>query len=142
VTGFAACDLPMWLAVTTPSLDNAIRARTRFSQLLNLRVFQQYLRIPAEDPLASGPTPAIWWLVQLGMKSGSDRWSPLRAGERRAESSATWRLGGMPCAQGTETQASQMTGRLFEVLAFKCLSVYQLAILAFNYLYSAMFAAL
>ena len=92
--------------------------------------------------VASGPTPAIWWLVQLGMKSGSDRWSPLRAGERRAESSATWRLGGMPCAQGTETQASQMTGRLFEVLAFKCLSVYQLAILAFNYLYSAMLEAL
>ena len=48
----------------------------------------------------------------------------------------------MPCAQGAETQASQMTGRLFEVLAFKCLSIYQITILAFNYLYSAMFAAL
>jgi hypothetical protein len=92
--------------------------------------------------VASGRTPAIWSLVQLGMKSGSDRWSPLRAGERRAESGAPWRLGGMPRAQGAETQASQMTGRLFEVLAFKCLSVYQVAILAFNYLYSAMLAAL
>ena len=48
----------------------------------------------------------------------------------------------MPRDRGPETQASQMTERLFEVLAFKCLSVYQLAILAFNYLYSAMFAAL
>jgi hypothetical protein len=37
----------MWLAVTTTSLDDAMRAGTRFSQLLNLRVFQQYLRIPA-----------------------------------------------------------------------------------------------
>jgi hypothetical protein len=45
-------------------------------------------------------------------------------------------------AQGAETQVSQMPGPLFEVLAFQCLSVYQLAILAFNYLYSAMLAAL
>jgi hypothetical protein len=44
VTGFAACDPPIWLAVTTTSLDDAMRARTRFSQLLNLRVFQQYRR--------------------------------------------------------------------------------------------------
>jgi hypothetical protein len=28
--------------VTTTSLDDALRAGTRFSQLLNLRVFQQY----------------------------------------------------------------------------------------------------
>ena len=48
----------------------------------------------------------------------------------------------MPRVQGAETQASQMTGRLFEVLAFKCLSIYQITILAFNYLYSAMLAAL
>jgi hypothetical protein len=48
----------------------------------------------------------------------------------------------MPRAQGAETQASQMTGRLFEVLAFKCLSIYQITILAFNYLYSAMLEAL
>jgi hypothetical protein len=34
----------MWLAVTTTSLDDALRAGMRFSQLLNLRVFQQYLR--------------------------------------------------------------------------------------------------
>jgi hypothetical protein len=66
----------------------------------------------------------------------------LRVGERRAESGAPWRLGDMPRARGPETQASQMTGCLFEVLAFKCLSVYQLAILAFNYLYSAMLEAL
>jgi hypothetical protein len=35
----AACDPPIWLAVTTTSLDDAMRAGTRFSQLLNLRVF-------------------------------------------------------------------------------------------------------
>src|SRR5277367_4552716 len=40
VTGFAACDPPTWLAVTTTSLDDAMRAGTRFWQLLNLRVFQ------------------------------------------------------------------------------------------------------
>ena len=40
MTGFAACDPPIWLAVTSTSLDDAVRARTRFSQLLNLRVFQ------------------------------------------------------------------------------------------------------
>ena len=45
MTGFAACDPPIWLAVKTTSLDDAMRARTRFSQQLNLRVFQQYLRI-------------------------------------------------------------------------------------------------
>jgi hypothetical protein len=33
----------MWLAVTTTSLDDAMRERTRFSQLLYLPVFQQYL---------------------------------------------------------------------------------------------------
>jgi hypothetical protein len=44
VTGFAACNPPIWLAVTTTSLDDAMRAGRRFSQLLNLRVFQQYLR--------------------------------------------------------------------------------------------------
>jgi hypothetical protein len=37
--GFAACDPPTWLAVTTTSLDDAMSAGTRFSQLLNLRVF-------------------------------------------------------------------------------------------------------
>jgi hypothetical protein len=40
LAGFAACDPPTWLAVTTPGLDDAMRAGTRFSQLLNLRVFQ------------------------------------------------------------------------------------------------------
>ena len=40
LTGFAACDPPRWLAVTTTSLDDAMRARTRFLQLLNWRVFQ------------------------------------------------------------------------------------------------------
>jgi hypothetical protein len=45
LTGFATCDPARWLAVTTISLDDAMRAGTRFSQLLNLRVFQQYLRI-------------------------------------------------------------------------------------------------
>jgi hypothetical protein len=47
VTGFAAYDPPKWLAVTTISVDDATRARTRFSQLLNLRVFQQYPSTPA-----------------------------------------------------------------------------------------------
>ena len=46
----------------------------------------------------------------------------------------------MSLAQGTETQAPQITGRLFQVLAFKCLSVYQLTILPFNYLYSTVWA--
>jgi hypothetical protein len=32
VAGFAACDPPIWLAVTSTSLDDAMRARTRFSQ--------------------------------------------------------------------------------------------------------------
>jgi hypothetical protein len=48
----------------------------------------------------------------------------------------------MPLAQGGETQTPQIAGRLFQVLTFKCLSVYQLTILPFNYLYSAMLAAL
>ena len=48
----------------------------------------------------------------------------------------------MPLAQGAETQPPQIAGRLFQVLAFKCLSVYQLTILPFNYLYSAMLEAL
>jgi hypothetical protein len=47
LTGFAACDPPIWLAVTITTLDDVMRAGTRFSQLLNLRVFQQYLRIAA-----------------------------------------------------------------------------------------------
>jgi hypothetical protein len=47
LTRFAACDLPVWLAVTTTSLDDAMRAGTRFSQLVNLRVFQQYPSTPA-----------------------------------------------------------------------------------------------
>ena len=48
----------------------------------------------------------------------------------------------MPLAQGAETQAPQTTGRLFQVLAFKCFSVYQLTILPFNYLYSGALATL
>jgi hypothetical protein len=44
LTRFAACDLPVWLAATTRGLDDAMRAGTTLSQLLNLRVFQQYLR--------------------------------------------------------------------------------------------------
>jgi hypothetical protein len=48
----------------------------------------------------------------------------------------------MPLAQGAEARAPQITGRLLQVLAFKCLSVYQLTILPFNYLYSAVLAAL
>jgi hypothetical protein len=48
----------------------------------------------------------------------------------------------MPLAQGAETQTPQIAGRLFQVLTFKCLSVDQLTILPFNYLYSAMLAAL
>jgi hypothetical protein len=48
----------------------------------------------------------------------------------------------MPLAQGAERQAPQITGWLFQVLAFKCLPVYQLTILPFNYLYSAVMAAL
>jgi hypothetical protein len=43
------CDPPIWFAATTTSLADAMRAGKRFSQLLNLRVFQQYLRIAAED---------------------------------------------------------------------------------------------
>jgi hypothetical protein len=52
------------------------------------------------------------------------------------------RLGCMPLAQGAEARAPQITGRLLQVLAFKCLSVYQLTILPCNYLYSAVLAAL
>ena len=48
----------------------------------------------------------------------------------------------MSLAQGAEARAPQITGRLFQVLAFKCLSVYQLTILPFNYLYSAVLAKL
>jgi hypothetical protein len=47
LAGFAACDSPIWLAVTTTSLDDAMRVGARFSQLLSLRVFQQYRRIAA-----------------------------------------------------------------------------------------------
>jgi hypothetical protein len=53
-----------------------------------------------------------------------------------------WRLACMPLAHGAETQAPQITKRLFQVFAFKRLSVYQLTILPFNYLYSAVLAAL
>jgi hypothetical protein len=38
------CDPSIRLVVTTTSLDDAVRAETRFSQWLNFRVFQQYLR--------------------------------------------------------------------------------------------------
>ena len=48
----------------------------------------------------------------------------------------------MPLAQGAKRQAPQITRWLFQVLAFKCLPVYQLTILPFNYLYSAVLAAL
>ena len=48
--GFAACDTPLWLAMTTTSLDDAMRAGTRFSQLLNLRVFQHNRREAAVRP--------------------------------------------------------------------------------------------
>jgi hypothetical protein len=40
LSGYAACDPQIWLAVTTTSLDDATRAGTRFSPMLNLRVFQ------------------------------------------------------------------------------------------------------
>jgi hypothetical protein len=59
-----------------------------------------------------------------------------------SEDAANVRLGCMPLAQGAEARAPQITGRLLQVLAFKCLSVYQLTILPFNYLYSAVLAAL
>jgi hypothetical protein len=48
----------------------------------------------------------------------------------------------MSLAQRAEARAPQITGRPFQVLAFKCLSVYQLTIFPFNYLYSAVVAAL
>jgi hypothetical protein len=48
----------------------------------------------------------------------------------------------MALALGADARASQITGRLFQVLTFKCLSVDQLPILPFNYLYSAVLATL
>ena len=52
--------------------------------------------------------------------------------------------GACPSPRAAETQAPQDNGggRLFQVLAFKCLSVYQLTILPFNYLYSTVLATL
>jgi hypothetical protein len=47
LTGFAPRDPLIRLAVTTTSLDDPMRAETRFSQWLNFRVFQQYLHIAA-----------------------------------------------------------------------------------------------
>jgi hypothetical protein len=52
------------------------------------------------------------------------------------------RLGCVPLAQGAEARAPQITGRLFQVLAFKCLSVYHLTIWPFDYLNPAVSAAL
>ena len=46
LTGFPAYGPPIGLAVTATCLDDAMPAGTGFSQLLNLRVFQQYLRSP------------------------------------------------------------------------------------------------
>jgi len=46
LTGFAACDPPIPLAVTTNTVDDAMRAETRFSQWLNFGVFPQYPQIP------------------------------------------------------------------------------------------------
>jgi hypothetical protein len=42
LTGFPAYGPPIGLAVTATCLDDAMPAGTGFSQLLNLRVFQQY----------------------------------------------------------------------------------------------------
>jgi hypothetical protein len=64
LAGFAACDPPTWLAVTTPGLDDGMRTGTRFSQLLNLRVFQHNLR---EADIADTGSPRRAWAER-------DRW--------------------------------------------------------------------
>ena len=74
---FAACDPPIWLAVKTTSLDDAMRARTRFSQQLNLRVFQH--RVMGGSSSAKADTigqdveeETVQWTIFAGLDISMD----------------------------------------------------------------------